>query len=298
MSIQIWIKAARLRTLPLAAGGILLGSFLAAYEYSFSWVVFLLAFFTAVSLQILSNYANDLGDFQKGTDQAANRNDRALASGAISLVSMKKAVTIMSVITLILGLSLLFIAFEAFSFRLILWLVIGLIAIAAALKYTIGKNAYGYKGLGDLFVLLFFGPIAVGGTYTLMTGQFPNNVWVASIAFGLLCTAVLNINNLRDIESDTSAGKKTMVVRLGYKKAIWYQYALFGVAIFLFILLSTISNSPYDHFIAAVIGTAYYFITQKLAKHPTEKKQFNTALKQVSLLNLLFVILLGIFWLI
>jgi 1,4-dihydroxy-2-naphthoate octaprenyltransferase len=294
---KIWLKAARLRTLPLAAGGILLGSFLAAYEYSFSWPVFLLAFFTAVLLQILSNLANDYGDYQKGTDQAAERNDRALASGAISLKAMKNALWIVGLATLFCGLGLLFAAFQKLDFKFLVWLSIGLAAIAAAMKYTVGKSAYGYRGLGDLFVLLFFGPVAVGGTYMLMTGQLHENIFVASIGFGLLCVAVLNINNLRDIESDKAAGKKTMAVRLGFKKTIWYQYGLFGSAILLFILFARVSVSPYDHFLPIAIGTAYYLITFKLSKQPAGRDPYNQALKQVSLLNLLFVILLGIFWL-
>ncbi len=294
---KIWLKAARLRTLPLAAGGILLGSFLAAYEYSFSWAVFLLAFMTAVLLQILSNLANDYGDFQKGTDQAADRTDRALASGAISLKTMKNALWIVGLATLFCGLGLLFTAFQKLDLKFLVWFIIGLAAIAAALKYTVGKSAYGYRGFGDLFVLLFFGPVAVGGTYILMTGQLPNNAWVPSIAFGLLCVAVLNINNLRDIESDAAAGKKTMVVRLGFKKAIWYQYILFGSAILLFILFARISESPYDHFLPLVVGIAYYFITHKLENQPIGREPYNQSLKQVSLLNLLLVILLGVFWL-
>jgi 1,4-dihydroxy-2-naphthoate octaprenyltransferase len=294
---KIWLKAARLRTLPLAAGGILLGSFLAAYEYSFSWPVFLLAFFTAVLLQILSNLANDYGDYQKGTDQAAERNDRALASGAISLKAMKNALWIVGLATLFCGLGLLFAAFQKLDFKFLVWLSIGLAAIAAAMKYTVGKSAYGYRGLGDLFVLLFFGPVAVGGTYMLMTGQLHENIFVASIGFGLLCVAVLNINNLRDIESDKAAGKKTMAVRLGFKKTIWYQYGLFGSAILLFILFARVSVSPYDHFLPIAIGTAYYLITFKLSKQPAGRDPYHQALKQVSLLNLLFVILLGIFWL-
>lgn len=294
---KIWLKAARLRTLPLAAGGILLGSFLAAYEYSFSWTVFLLAFFTAVLLQILSNLANDYGDYQKGTDQAAERTDRALASGAISLKAMKNALWIVGLATLICGLGLLFSAFQKLNLKFLVWFIIGLAAIAAAIKYTVGKSAYGYRGLGDLFVLLFFGPVAVGGTYILMTGQLPDNIWVPSFGFGLLCVAVLNINNLRDIESDKAAGKKTMAVRLGFKKTIWYQYALFGSAILFFILFARVSVSSYDHFLPILIGTAYYFITHKLSKQPIGRDSYNQALKQVSLLNLLFVVLLGIFWL-
>ncbi len=294
---KIWLKAARLRTLPLAAGGILLGSFLAAYEYSFSWPVFLLAFFTAFLLQILSNLANDYGDYQKGTDQAAERTDRALASGAISLLAMKNALWIVGLATLFCGLGLLFAAFQKLNLKFLVWFIIGLAAIAAAMKYTVGKSAYGYRGFGDLFVLLFFGPVAVGGTYILMTGQLPDTIWMPSIGFGLLCVAVLNINNLRDIESDKAAGKKTIVVQLGFKRAIWYQYVLINLAMVLFLLFSRVTHSSYDYLLPFFIGSVYDIITHKLSKEPEGREPYNKALKQVSLLNLLFVILLGIFWL-
>lgn len=292
-----WLKAARLRTLPLAAGGILLGGFLAAYEFSFSLPILLLALFTAILLQILSNLANDYGDFQKGTDQAADRQDRALASGAISISAMKKALWVVGSLTLVCGIALLILAFRKTDLLFLLWLVIGLAAIAAALNYTMGKKAYGYYGLGDLFVLLFFGPVAVGGTYFLMTQQLPFNAFVPALAFGFLCVAVLNINNLRDIESDAAAGKKTLVVRMGFKYGIWYQYFLFGSAVLLFILFARISETPYDHFLPVVFGSIYYLITQKLAKKPEGRAPFNLALKQVSLCNLAFVILLGVLWL-
>jgi len=296
-SIKNWLKAARLRTLPLAAGGILLGGFLAAYEFSFSLPILVIALFTAILLQILSNLANDYGDFQKGTDQAANRQDRALSSGAISITAMKRALWVVGTLTLVSGLTLLFVAFKKLDINFLIWFAVGIMAIAAALKYTIGKKAYGYSGLGDLFVLLFFGPVAVGGTYFLMTHQLPSNALVPAAAFGLLCVAVLNINNLRDIESDAVAGKQTLVVRIGFDRGIWYQYFLFGSAIFLFILFARISESPFDHFLPVVFGSIYYLITLKLAKKPEGQTPYNLALKQVSICNLIFVILLGILWL-
>jgi 1,4-dihydroxy-2-naphthoate octaprenyltransferase len=296
-SISKWLKAARLRTLPLAMGGVILGGFLAAYEFAFSWPVMLLTILTAVLLQILSNLANDYGDFLKGTDQAAGRNDRALASGAISIGVMKKALWIVGAVTFLCGLALLFIAFQKPNLTFLVWLVIGILAIAAALKYTAGKNPYGYKGLGDLFVLLFFGPVAVGGTFFLMRGEISPNLFAPAVAFGLLCTAVLNINNLRDIETDALAGKKTLVVRLGFNKAIWYQYFLFGTAILLFVLFARITVTPLDHYACILFGSIYYLITHNLSKHPTGREPYNKALKLVSLTNLAFVFLLGILWL-
>jgi len=296
-SISKWLKAARLRTLPLAIGGVILGGFLAAYEFAFSWPIMILTILTAVLLQILSNLANDYGDFQKGTDQAAGREDRALASGAISIGTMRNALWIVGGLTFICGLTLLFMAFQTLNLVFLIWMGIGVLAIAAALKYTAGKNPYGYKGLGDIFVLLFFGPVAVGGTFFLMRGIISPNVLAPAFAFGLLCTAVLNINNLRDIDSDALSGKKTMVVRLGFKKAIWYQYALFASAILLFILFARITVSPFDHYLCIVFGSIYYLITSNLSKRPAGREPYNKALKLVSLTNLAFVVLLGFLWL-
>ena len=292
-----WIKAARFRTLPLSAGGIILGGFLAAYEYSFSGITFILALLTAILLQILSNLANDYGDFLKGTDQAAGRTDRALASGLITPAAMKKSLWVVGTAIAIMGLSLVLHSFRNHKLNLLTWIFIGITAIAVAIMYTIGRKPYGYMGLGDIIVLIFFGPVAVVGTYTLMTGNTPGNIWVPSFGFGLLCVAVLNINNLRDIESDRKSNKMTLAVRLGYKGAIWYQYGLFTLAIFLFVLFSRVSSTPFDQFVAIIFGILYYLIALKLSKQPLEPGIYNSALKRVSLLNLLLVIILGIFWL-
>lgn len=296
--IKIWLKAARLRTLPLATGAILLGSFLAAYEYAFSWSVFVLTLLTAVLLQVLSNFANDYGDFQKGTDQAAQRADRALSSGMLKPDDMKKGMLITGVLAFGTGIGLLILSFGKVSPGFIIFLVLGLLAIAAAIKYTTGKNAYGYKGLGDLFVLLFFGPVAVGGTFYLMTGQLPSNLWIPSTGFGLLCAAVLNINNLRDIESDKSSGKYTLAVRLGFKKGVGYQYALVFLALLLFALFARVTVTAYDHFAVVLFGILYYLITDGLSRNQGKPEVFNRALKKVSLLNLLFTVVLGILWLV
>ena len=274
-----------------------MGSFLAAYEYFFSWPVLLLAFITALQLQVLSNLGNDYGDFISGTDQAAGRTDRALASGNISPVKMKKALWLISITTLFSGLILLWISFRSADMRFVLWLLIGLLSIAAALNYTIGKFAYGYRGLGDIFVLLFFGPVSVGGSYFLMSHQLNLNILVPSFAFGLLCVAVLNINNLRDIQHDLASGKRTMVVILGYRNGIIYQYALVASALLLMILFARVTQTPYDHFLIILFGLIYYWITRSLEKEISERMIYNKALKRVSLTNLFFVVLLGYLWL-
>ena len=241
-----WIQAARLRTLPLALSGILLGATLShmcttalntpfnpIHRASSTNLITILAILTATALQILSNFANDYGDFRKGTDSKANRSDRMLASGKISEKSMKRAIWFMGLISLILGIFLIFISglFETRGgFYL---LAVGLLALFAAITYTVGKNAFGYLGLGDLFVLVFFGFVPVLGM-GLLNGLFVNEATskyldvfiLAGFGLGLLSTGVLNVNNYRDIPTDKLQNKQTFAVRLGAKKTIIYHRLL------------------------------------------------------------------------
>ncbi|MDX5321873.1 MAG: 1,4-dihydroxy-2-naphthoate octaprenyltransferase [Bacteroidota bacterium] len=237
MSIKskAWIGALRLRTLPLAAGGIILGSFLPEVQLAFSWTVFALALLTAFGLQILSNLANDYGDFVKGTDNEQRVGpQRALQSGAISKGEMKKALFLCGGLTLASGIALLALSFGPEQMTQALWMLgVGLVAIWAAIQYTVGKRAYGYSGMGDLFVLLFFGLVSVWGITFLFLGELNTALLYPAISYGLLATGVLNINNMRDIENDKASGKNTLVVLLGAKNARMY-HALLILGAFLF----------------------------------------------------------------
>jgi 1,4-dihydroxy-2-naphthoate octaprenyltransferase len=238
--MKSWIQAFRLKTLPLAVSGIGLGASLAAMQGKWNGVVFLLAALTAVSLQILSNLANDYGDFTKGTDRAANRTDRALASGSIRPGQMKTAIIINALLSLGLGLALLYLTLpnmQSFGF----FLVLGILGILAALGYTMGKRAFGYSGLGDLVVFVFFGPVAVCGSFYLMAGKVMPQIWLAAIGMGLLSTSVLNVNNLRDTETDRQAGKHTLALRLGRRLSVVYHKALLLLG-FLFVFTSFLSE--------------------------------------------------------
>lgn len=218
-----WIHAFRLRTLPLAASSIIVGSGLAAFDGGFRPVVLALALLTAILLQVLSNLANDLGDHQHGTDNADRVGpQRAVQSGAISPRAMKRAMLICGVLTLISGVALITYALGQ-QLLTLLFLVLGLLAIAAAVWYTFGKNAYGYAGLGDVSVFLFFGLLGVCGTAMLHTGRFDATTVLPAIGFGLLSAGVLNVNNLRDIHNDKSSGKNTLVVRMGFDRAKGYH---------------------------------------------------------------------------
>lgn len=236
-SFKVWLEAARLRTLPLALAGILTGSALAIREGSFNAVIFTLAVLTATFLQVLSNFANDYGDAQNGADHDERLGPkRAVQSGVVSSSGMKKAMLIMGAIAFVSGIVLLFYAFRADYIKLLYFLGIGLAAIAAAVKYTAGKNPYGYIGLGDLFVFLFFGIVAVFGTHYLYVQQLTLEPIKLSLAIGFLATGVLNVNNIRDIDSDIKAGKKSIPVRLGESKAKVYHLLLIMGAIALIAL--------------------------------------------------------------
>jgi len=229
-----WIQAARLRTLPLSVSGIIVGSAYAYHQGFSDWRILVLALATTLGLQILSNFANDYGDGVKGTDVNRIGEKRMVAAGIITSAQMKKAVLITAVITFVLALVLIYIAFGKENFALsLIFILLGIGSIGAAIKYTVGKNAYGYSGFGDLFVFLFFGLLSVLGTHFLYVKAIDGLLILPAVAIGCLSVAVLNLNNMRDIENDRLAGKNTLVVKLGLENAKIYHYSLVISAIFL-----------------------------------------------------------------
>ncbi|ANI29730.1 1,4-dihydroxy-2-naphthoate octaprenyltransferase [Yersinia entomophaga] len=228
---QAWLESLRPRTLPLAFASIVTGSALAYWLDSFKPAVALLALITAGMLQILSNLANDYGDAVKGSDTEERIGPlRGMQKGIITREQMKKALILTVILTIISGVALIAVACEKPS-DILGFLVLGLMAIVAAITYTIGSKPYGYMGLGDISVLMFFGWLSVAGTYYLQSGHFDSLVMLPATACGLLATAVLNINNLRDIESDAANGKNTLAVRLGPQRARYYHAVLITAAI-------------------------------------------------------------------
>jgi len=224
---RMWIKALRLRTLPLAWAGIIAGSSVAAAEGKFRWDIFAGALLTASLFQILSNLANDYGDGIKGTDNEQRQGPlRALQSGLISPAEMKKAVLLTALLSLLSAVILLWMAFGNVNLMFAVYLILAGAAIWAAIKYTVGRSAYGYVGLGDLFVLLFFGFVAVAGSYFLYTHRWDTDIVLPSLAIGFMSMAVLNINNIRDRETDILSGKKTIPVLIGLHNAFAYHRAL------------------------------------------------------------------------
>lgn len=286
-TLKNWLHAARLRTLPLALSGILLGSTLAYHFDSkfFSWPVLILNILTALFLQILSNFANDYGDFIKGTDNEKRLgNMRAMQSGAINKRQMLSALFLFTILSISSGLLLLFMAFgkqEQELQKFLIFLALGIIAIVAAIKYTVGKKSYGYKALGDLAVFIFFGPVAICGTYYIQLQSIDWPVYFAAIAVGLLSVGVLNVNNIRDIENDKASNKITIANLLGERKAKIYHIILLSLAMSAFMalgmllfdslwkFLSLLALVPILHNCVAVLktpaGPAYNLYLKQLA---------------------------------
>ncbi|MDO4908068.1 1,4-dihydroxy-2-naphthoate octaprenyltransferase [Neisseria sp.] len=231
MSVRNWLAAARLRTLPLAAASVLCGILTAALKQRPDPTVSVLCLLTALSLQILSNLANDYGDACNGADTLARKGPaRMVSSGHISPAAMARGVKLTAAVSCLLGITLLCAALPAVSAAepqsWLLWLLLGAASVAAAFAYTAGKKPYGYIGLGDLAVLVFFGWLGVLGTEYLHTGRLNAASWLPATALGLWCAMVLNINNMRDIDSDRQAGKTTVAVRLGLPRAKIYHTVL------------------------------------------------------------------------
>ena len=285
-----WIQAARLRTLPLSISGILVGSAYAYYQDKFEWIIFVLALLTTLSFQILSNFANDYGDGIKGTDANRIGEKRLVASGEITSVQMKKAIIINGIIAVVLAVALIYFAFgqENFVYSLTFF-VLGIASIAAAIKYTVGNNAYGYSGFGDVFVFIFFGLVAVIGSNFLYSKSIDYKLFLPAIAIGMLSMAVLNLNNMRDIENDRIAGKNTIVVKMGLKWAKNYQGILMVLSVILvwyfFISLRINSIMIMPFFLFAAI------IMRKINK-VNSSKDFDPFLKKVALFT--FFLALGI----
>jgi len=293
---QAWFYALRLRTLPLALSSIFMGSFIAFQMSGFRWSVLLMAAVTTTLLQILSNLANDYGDSINGADHAGRQGPvRAVQSGLIKASEMKVAVIILSILSLISGLILLFIALEDI-YKFLLFLGIGVLAIIAAIAYTSGKNPYGYAGLGDISVFLFFGCVGVMGTFYLHTLTFDPTLWLPAASIGLLSTAVLNINNIRDIESDKAAGKLSIPVRIGKKAAQKYHWTLI-ISALLLLLAFIIIEQAYG-------ALAFLFIAPTILKTGWAVGKFETPekldpyLKVMALSTLFCVLFFGIGWMI
>ena len=294
-SIRPWLSAMRLRTLPLSVSGIIIGTCLAAYNGRFNIFVFILAVLTAISLQILSNLANDYGDGVKGTDNEDRVGpERAIQSGDISPNDMLEAIKKNILVVIFLTVSLVYVSFGyTHFFYALLIIFLGGLSVYAAINYTMGDSPYGYRALGDVFVFIFFGFVSVLGTYLLNVKTIDHLVFLPAISLGLLSVAVLNLNNLRDLDSDKKVGKITLAVRLGKQNAKRYHYVLIIGAMVVSLLFGLLYYvEPYNFlFLLSFVPLIMHLVRIKNAKTPND---FDSQLKVLALTTFIFSILLGI----
>jgi 1,4-dihydroxy-2-naphthoate octaprenyltransferase len=288
---QAWLEAFRLRTLPLSLAGIIVGSGYAYYTNHWDTTIFVFAMITTVLFQILSNLANDLGDSLKGTDNEQRVGPmRAVQSGQITKKQMKIAVTITSILSFSSAAILIKLGSKNLSTEFILfYFVLALLCILAAITYTIGKKAYGYLGLGDLMVLFFFGFVSVLGVYPLYAKSIDFILILPAFSIGLLSTAVLNLNNMRDIENDRTSNKNTFVVKIGSKNAKTYHSLLIIAAFwsqFSFVLLTEKLI-----LLISLIPFILLFIHLKTVRNNQEPRLLDPELKKVALSTFFMAIL-------
>ncbi len=293
MTISTWFTAFRLRTLPLSLSCIGMGGFLAADAGKFDGWIFSFCCLTTIFLQVLSNLANDYGDSVNGADHVGRKGpQRAVQSGAISLVQMRIAVAIFSLLSLASGIFLLWLSFGTNWRGILLFFGLGLLSIVAAIGYTVGKRPYGYIGLGDISVLIFFGLVGVMGSFYLFTHQISWAEIFPALSCGLFSIAVLNINNIRDIESDKAAGKFSIPVRIGKDSASKYHWALLIGGLLTASIYSGISyQSPFQFLF--LLSTPL-FVINGISISSKPSAELDPFLKQMALSTLLFVLLFGV----
>jgi len=290
-----WIEAARVRTLPLSVSGIIVGSFYAMSQGMFNWNIVTFALLTTLGLQILSNFANDYGDGVKGTDNKDRVGPmRAIQSGMITPNAMKKAIGLTAVITLTFAVLLIYFAFkESYLLYSLFFLMLGILAIASAIRYTVGKGAYGYRGFGDLFVFIFFGMVSTFGVYFMFSKNMDWLLLLPATAIGFLSVGVLNLNNMRDEESDRKAGKNTIVVKMGGENAKKYHFFLVISAMVLVLLFAFLTNFHFDQyiFVVAYFPLISHLITVYKNKNP---KLLDPELKKLAISTFLLSVLLAL----
>jgi 1,4-dihydroxy-2-naphthoate octaprenyltransferase len=290
-----WIEAARVRTLPLSVSGIIVGSFYAMSQGMFNWNIVTFALLTTLGLQILSNFANDYGDGVKGTDNKDRVGPmRAIQSGMITPNAMKKAIGLTAVITFTFAVLLIYFAFkESYLLYSLFFLMLGIVAIASAIRYTVGKGAYGYRGFGDLFVFIFFGMVSTFGVYFMFSKSIDWLLLLPATAIGFLSVGVLNLNNMRDEESDRKAGKNTIVVKMGGENAKKYHFFLVISAMVLVLLFAFLTNFHFDQyiFVVAYFPLISHLITVYKNKNP---KLLDPELKKLAISTFILSILLSL----
>lgn len=294
-----WVEAARPRTLPLAVASIMLGNLLAYANGKFDWMIAALAILTTVGLQVLSNFANDYGDSANGIDNQDRKVAlRAVQTGKINRQEMKQVVILTACISFLMGIGLLAYSLQDASWEIWLnFLGLGVACIIAAIAYTVGKKPYGYMGLGDLSVFIFFGLVGTMGTYFLQTKSIPFHIAYPAAGCGLLSVAVLNLNNLRDLENDQKSGKNSIPVRIGKAKGFIYQKALLilGILPFVFyhLIVYRLGSTPTANLLV-LLGYYPIIIMLRELKPTMTPAEIDPYLKKTALRTLLLILLFGI----
>ncbi|MGI9585666.1 MAG: 1,4-dihydroxy-2-naphthoate polyprenyltransferase [Acidimicrobiia bacterium] len=243
-----WVMAARPATLPAVIAAVLIGTASAWRDGVFAMLPFVVVVVAALAIQIGVNYANDLADAQKGADTEARIGPRrAVASGVISESDMKKGIATAFGVAALCGVYLIWYAGWPIF-------VIGVVSIIAALGYTNGPIPYGYYGLGELFVFVFFGLVATAGTRYVFSDSVPAAVWTGGVVMGLLAAAILEANNIRDIDTDRDAGKRTLAVVLGRDRARTLYAATIGSAFIVILFGSLVGWLPFMCLIALIVA--------------------------------------------
>jgi len=268
-----------------------MGSGLALADGQFNLTIFVLALATTLFLQILSNLANDYGDFVKGTDNEDRVGpDRTMQSGLITKSKMVKAIWVIALLCSFFGVWLIYVGTIGLELKKAgLFAVFGLTAMGAAVKYTMGKNPYGYAGLGDIFVFLFFGWLGVLGSYFLHAHTLNWELLLPASATGLFTTAVLNINNMRDHEADAKSGKNTLIARIGIEKAKYYHQTLIYGGILLSFAYVFPSTNYFDYLFIVTIPVFVGFV--RSIRKRDDFENFDPFLKKQAVTTFIFSIL-------
>lgn len=298
LKLKSWINAMRLRTLPLSVSGIILGSGMATMLDKFNPIIFFFALLTTIGFQVLSNFSNDLGDSQKGSD---NNNRigplRTVQAGLISQKEMKIGIILCAIFSLTSAGILIYVSAANLSLELIYFYTgLALLCVLAAITYTIGKIAYGYHGLGDLMVFLFFGLVSVLGVFSIYGLEFEWLVVLPAVSIGLWSTAVLNLNNLRDVENDKLTNKNTRIVAMGFEKGKYYHGFLVIVGLsfwFVSVLIFSIYTLNYLLFLSIIPAISFIFHLQRVFQ-TTKPKDLDPELKKVALITFFSCVIFSI----
>ena len=288
--LKVWIAAARPRTLPAAVGPVVIGAAMAYDDACFDVPVLAMTFLAALLIQIGTNLANDYYDFVKGADKVDRVGPvRATQAGLVTPAQMKAAFLLTFAAAALTGLYL--VARGGLPI-----FIIGAASLACAVLYTAGPFPLAYVGLGEVFVLPFFGPIAVGGTYYLQCGQIKPDVLIAGLAPGLLSVAILAVNNFRDIDADRAAGKKTLAVRFGFRFGVAEYITCVVIACLVPIYIALTRRANYGACLALVTLAAAIFPIRTVLSRPAPAV-LNEVLAQTGKLLLLYSVLFSVGWL-